>query len=681
MRKVFACLLFCSAALCAQTAETAFFRGVMLPDNEVPPTGQDARGVADILAHVVRDQSGQIISGTVDFLVRVNFATDVTATGLHIHNGAAGVNAGVVIGTNVGSGTASVAVKGGGDTIRRAVQIASDSATALTALRGLFQDPSGYYVNIHTTDFPGGVMRGQLQRADGIVLMGIMDSVNEFPAISGVSASGIAEVIALRTRDSAGNLTSGEVYLMTTYNLPGGSTFTGFHIHPGLPGTSGPAVLAATLPAGTTADPSGSGVLGPFPFEISLTNALQVSTFSTLFTNPSATYINAHTSTFAGGIMRAVLRPTDSMRFPVVMDSANESPTPKTTAAFPAAVTLYTLRNENGSIAAGSVLFDVDYRLPGQAQITGLHIHDAGAGRNGSISIPMVPTFDPSFTTDTGFGNYFNYTPPVSNLAALIDTSQNPENHYVNIHTAVDPSGVARSQLAPAVFRAPAVAGVVSATFDKNATTVAPGGLISIFGTNLTKVATDLGGWRGNTLPLTLNGTTVTVGGKAAPLLYEGPGQINAQVPVDVGLGMQPVVVKSVVGPSTSFNVNVAPVAPSIFFYPVAAVVKNVDFSVISSANPAHANDAIVIYATGLGLTSPALATGAIVPAGTNPVTAPVTVTIGGETATVISSIASPYPPGLYQVAVRVPSGVTGNVPVVIQQVAAKSNAVTIAVQ
>src|ERR1700674_4256240 len=127
MKKVFATLLLFSAALCAQTAETAFFRAVMLPDNEVPPSGVNARGVADIIAHVVRDQSGQIVSGTVDFLVRCNFPTDVTATGLHIHNGPAGVNAGVVIGTSIGAGSNSRAVKGGGDTIHLPVQVTSDS--------------------------------------------------------------------------------------------------------------------------------------------------------------------------------------------------------------------------------------------------------------------------------------------------------------------------------------------------------------------------------------------------------------------------------------------------------------------------------------------------------------------------------------------------------------------------
>lgn len=679
MRKVAVCLLLFSAALFAQSADTAYFRAVMLPDNEVPPTGVNARGVADIIAHVVRDSSGQITNGTVDFLVRVTFPADVTATGLHIHNGPAGVNAGVVINTGIGAGVNSRVVKAGGDVIHIPVQVTGNTTADLNALRGLFQDPTQYYVNIHTTDFSNGVMRGQLQRAIGTVLMGQMSSDNEVP-LPKSSASGVSVVVAIATLDASGALASGEVYQQTTYSVEDRGTFTGFHIHPGVAGTTGPASLATPLPAGTPIDPSGSGLLGPFATEILLTNATQVLTFTNLLYNPAGDYINVHTNTNPGGVMRAQLRPTDSMSFPVIMDSANE-PAANVKATAPAVVTLHTLRNEDGSVAAGTVFFDVDFRFPGAAQFTGLHIHDAGKGVNGSISIPMVPTYDAAFSTDTGFGNYFNWTQAIPNVAALSDVVHNPENHYVNLHTTIDGGGAVRAQLAPVVSSPPVLGAVIAANLDKTATTVAPGGLITIFGTNLVKVATDLSGWAGKTLPASLNGASMTIGGKSAPLYYVSPGQINAQVPVDVPAGAQAVVVNNGVGPSASFTVNVAAAAPAIFFSPVAAVLKNSDFSLVSSTNPVRAGDAILIYATGLGLTTPALPTGGLVPAGTIANTAAVTATVGGQNAAVIYSIASPGAAGLYQVAVTVPSGVTGSVPVVIQQGSAKSNAVNINVQ
>jgi len=126
--------------------------------------------------------------------------------------------------------------------------------------------------------------------------------------------------------------------------------------------------------------------------------------------------------------------------------------------------------------------------------------------------------------------------------------------------------------------------------------------------------------------------------------------------------------------------------APSIFFDPVsnlAAIVKNNDFSLITANNKAKVGDVIVIYSTGLGQTTPAATTGALLvpPAGGFNNTPTITVAIGGQTAQVVYSIGSPGFAGLYQTAVTVPSGVTGNASVTMTAGGNTSNAVTIAVQ
>jgi uncharacterized protein (TIGR03437 family) len=294
----------------------------------------------------------------------------------------------------------------------------------------------------------------------------------------------------------------------------------------------------------------------------------------------------------------------------------------------------------------------------------------------------MVPTYDANFTTDTGNGNYFNNTPGLGNVATLNDVVTNPENHYANIHTTLDPGGSARAQLAPIVATPPTVAAAIAANLDKTATVVAPGGLFSIFGTNLVKVSTDLSGWVGAVLPKSLNGTSVTVGGKDAVLVYVSANQINAQVPVDVPAGPQPVVVKSAVGASASFTVTVAATAPAIFFAPSAAVLKNADFSLVSATNPAKAGDVILVYCTGLGLTSVSLPTGTLVPAtATASTNVAVTATIGGKPAAVAYAIASPGFAGLYQVALTVPAGAANNSPIVLTQGTTTSNSVPIAIQ
>jgi uncharacterized protein (TIGR03437 family) len=89
----------------------------------------------------------------------------------------------------------------------------------------------------------------------------------------------------------------------------------------------------------------------------------------------------------------------------------------------------------------------------------------------------------------------------------------------------------------------------------------------------------------------------------------------------------------------------------------------------------------VLVYSTGLGLTTPALATGAVVPAAMLARTGDVAATVGGQNAMVIYSVASPGYAGLYQSAVVVPQGVTGNAPVVLQVGGVRSNSVNIAVQ
>ena len=134
-------------------------------------------------------------------------------------------------------------------------------------------------------------------------------------------------------------------------------------------------------------------------------------------------------------------------------------------------------------------------------------------------------------------------------MATLNSLAANPENHYINLHTTTNPGGVVRSQLAPANTARPAIAAVVSANLDRNSTTVAPGGLVTIFGTNLAKTTTDLSGWEGTRLPDILNGVAVAVGGQRARLLYVSPTQINAVLPLETPVGRQQAAVNNGNGP------------------------------------------------------------------------------------------------------------------------------------
>src|SRR5260370_39751697 len=89
--------LLLASGLMAQTVETIPFRAVALASNETPPISDGASGSATIFLHVVRDGTGAIVSGSVDFNVKYKFSSAVSVTAFHIHKSPAGVAGNVVV--------------------------------------------------------------------------------------------------------------------------------------------------------------------------------------------------------------------------------------------------------------------------------------------------------------------------------------------------------------------------------------------------------------------------------------------------------------------------------------------------------------------------------------------------------------------------------------------------------
>ena len=157
----------------------------------------------------------------------------------------------------------------------------------------------------------------------------------------------------------------------------------------------------------------------------------------------------------------------------------------------------------------------------------------------------------------------------------------------------------------------------------------APGGIFSIFGTNLAAALTQASG---AALPSELGGVRVEVNGAAVPLYFVSPGQINAQLPYDAAPGPATLRVGGMTAPFT-----IAPAAPAIF----AAL---------------RQDTAVVAYVTGLGGVSPPLATGAAAPFDTlSTANAAVSATLGGISARVLFAGLAPGFIGLGQVNVLIP--------------------------
>jgi uncharacterized protein (TIGR03437 family) len=679
-------MMLLTGAAFAQTAETIPFRAVLLPGNEVPAVTVAATGAGTVWLHVVRDASGKVVSASTDFNTSVSFPTAVNITGMHIHKGVAGVSGPITI----NPGAISLAVDATGKaTLVRQAQTAATDAAGLDTVNGMLTDPSGFYLNVHTSDNPGGAIRGQLQRAQMVVLMGPMVGSNEVPAVD-TPGSAMSSVIALMTRDASGAVTSGQVIFDANYTgFTDGTTFTGFHIHNGPAGVNAPVVINTGLTGTNSVAASAAG--GNLHYEVEVpATPVAFTTLSNLFTSPSGNYINLHTTTFPGGVIRSQLRRTDQLQFPVLLSPANEVPAVTLDASAPSTFTAYTLRDSSGAVTAATVIFDSNVRFSGATTFTGMHIHDGKSGANGPVTLNSGTA---NVVSDSGSANIYRVMTmnTTSQLASLNSLVQNPENHYYNVHTTGNPGGAVRSQLVPSTTALPGVGPVISAISDPARKTVAPGGLMTIFGSNLIKVPGDvLASSPGTSLPTAYNGTGATLGGTAVPLLVAAPTYIVAQVPADAKTGSQTLVVKNSNGTAQTLlpvTVDVAAAAPGVFFDANGGVfLKNSDYSLVTRGNPAKAGDIVLIYSTGLGATTPAIQSGALTlqPGATNTFynTVKPTVTVGGQNANVIYSIASPGFAGLYQTAIAIPSGAgTGSVPVILKVGDAVSNTANIQLQ
>lgn len=213
------------------------------------------------------------------------------------------------------------------------------------------------------------------------------------------------------------------------------------------------------------------------------------------------------------------------------------------------------------------------------------------------------------------------------------------------------PAGYDASVASPNIGRVVSAADGVSA--------VAPGGLFSIYGTNLspTNVAT-----KEIPLPTALGDSCLTVNGQPVPMIFVSPNQINGQMPYQT-VGNVALIVHTPGGVSDNYNLTVPSNAPAVFRAEVTpgeafpTVVRAANNLMATDANPIHRNDVLVIYLTGLGKVTPFVENGR--PAPSDPLATTVTapqVNIGGVGLPVLYSGLTPGQVGLYQLNVSVPA-------------------------
>ena len=194
---------------------------------------------------------------------------------------------------------------------------------------------------------------------------------------------------------------------------------------------------------------------------------------------------------------------------------------------------------------------------------------------------------------------------------------------------------------------------------------VAPGSLASLFGTGLAS-----GTASATTFPLgtTLSGTTVSVAGVLAPLLYVSATQINFQVPSATAAGEIDVVVNGPGGAGAAFSFTVTGEAPALYQYGTNhALAQNQDGSLNSDSSPAATGSVITAYLTGQGAVSNSVTDGTAAPdSPLSYASAAATATIGPLSATVNFLGLAPGFAGFAQANIQIPVLPTGDYPLVI---------------
>ena len=126
----------------AAMAETVVLTATLSGANELGPNGNGAGAPNGNGAF-----RAEINSETGDLCYTLYAEKTAAPTMAHIHTGAAGVNGAPVI-------TMDVTGKGND----KCMPVEPDK------LKAILTNPAGFYVNIHTADFPGGAVRGQLAK-------------------------------------------------------------------------------------------------------------------------------------------------------------------------------------------------------------------------------------------------------------------------------------------------------------------------------------------------------------------------------------------------------------------------------------------------------------------------------------------------------------------------------------
>jgi hypothetical protein len=281
MRRITVIIAFLVISLTTSAAFGQTLGAVLTGPQEVPPTTSPGFGNATV---------------TFDS-TRANITVTITVSNLgaainnfHIHEAPAGV-AGNVVENLIGLGGVFV-----GGTMTGNFPIDPAVAARMVA------NPANFYVNVHTTQFPGGAIRGQLAFVSGgtVNYAAELRGANEVPPNASTAFGS-----SFLTLDTINNNLTWEV------NTSGIVSPLLSHIHGGAAGTNGNVLInfatgPAQIPNGRT-----NGTISVAGLSASDLTALASASTA------SGYYVNVHSSAFPGGEIRGQLAAANEYDIPV----------------------------------------------------------------------------------------------------------------------------------------------------------------------------------------------------------------------------------------------------------------------------------------------------------------------------------------------------------------------------
>jgi uncharacterized protein (TIGR03437 family) len=338
---------------------------------------------------------------------------------------------------------------------------------------------------------------------------------------------------------------------------------------------------------------------------------------------------------------------------------------------------------------------------PGMPGAPGVPGAPGGAAAAATQTIYVASTAGASpFTvtiSDTTCNNFLSVTPVSGTAPATLTVSANPPNDSgactgrINISSSGLASAIVPVTMTvpagPGGFQQPAITAIVNgASYAPGS--VAPGSIVTIFGSNIGPPDLVGGAFANGQLATTAGGVQVSFDGTPAPMLYARSNQVGVIVPFEVAGKTQVAVQLSLTGQAApTVQQPVSPTSPGIFTTASTgsgqASVINQTGAVNAANAPAVKGSVVAIYITGAGQLTPSGRSGALGTA-SQAIAAPVTVTIGGLDAAVTYAGAAPGSlQGLYQINATVPAGAAGgSVPVQVKVGGASAqSAVTMYVQ